>query len=144
MELTGQNRSTREKTCRSATLSTTNPTWTDPGSNTSLRGETPATNRLSHGTALYCTLLYTGFRKYSWRETGQFNLPRYQSQVLHTDTSLRIQVFWNVTLCRLRSVSRRCEGTAFLWNAGKHYQNVTYQSLPKTAVQTKTLVSITY
>jgi hypothetical protein len=38
---------TRRKTCPSATLSTTNPTWTDPG----LRGERPATNRLSHGTA---------------------------------------------------------------------------------------------
>jgi hypothetical protein len=39
-------------TCRSATLSTTNPTWTDLGSNPGLRGERPATNRLSHGTAL--------------------------------------------------------------------------------------------
>jgi hypothetical protein len=42
---------TRRKTCPSATLSTTNPTWTDPGSNSGLRGERPATNRLSHGTA---------------------------------------------------------------------------------------------
>jgi hypothetical protein len=33
MKLTGENRSTRGKTCPSATLSTTNPTWTDPGSN---------------------------------------------------------------------------------------------------------------
>jgi hypothetical protein len=44
--------------CPSATLSTTNPTWTDPGSISGLRGERPATNRLSHGTALsverYC------------------------------------------------------------------------------------------
>ena len=40
-----------EKTCPSATLSTTNPTWTDPGSNPGLRGERPATSRLSHGTA---------------------------------------------------------------------------------------------
>ena len=47
MKLTGENRRTRRKTCPSATLSTTNPTWTDPG----LRGERPATNRLSHGTA---------------------------------------------------------------------------------------------
>jgi hypothetical protein len=47
MKLTGENRSTREKTCPSATLSTRNPTWTDPG----LSGERPATNRLSHGTA---------------------------------------------------------------------------------------------
>jgi hypothetical protein len=35
----------------SATLSTTNPTWIDPGANPALRGERPATNRLSHGTA---------------------------------------------------------------------------------------------
>jgi hypothetical protein len=33
----------------SATLSTT---WIDPGANPGLRGERPATNRLSHGTAL--------------------------------------------------------------------------------------------
>jgi hypothetical protein len=35
----------------SATLSTTNPTWKDPGANLGLRGERPATNRLSHGMA---------------------------------------------------------------------------------------------
>ena len=51
MKLTGKNRSTRVKTCPSATLSTTDPTWTDPGSNPGLRIEMPATNRLSHGTA---------------------------------------------------------------------------------------------
>jgi hypothetical protein len=47
MKLTWENRSTRGKTCPSATLSATNPTWTDPGSNPGLRGERPATNRLS-------------------------------------------------------------------------------------------------
>jgi hypothetical protein len=52
MKLTGENRSTRGgKTCPSATLTTTNPTWIDPGSNPGLRGERPATNRPSHGTA---------------------------------------------------------------------------------------------
>jgi hypothetical protein len=51
MKLTGENRSTRGETCPSATLSTTNPTWTDPGSNPDLRGGRPAANRLSHGTA---------------------------------------------------------------------------------------------
>jgi hypothetical protein len=45
--VTGENRRTRRKTCPSATLSTTNPTGIDPG----LRGERPATNDLSHGTA---------------------------------------------------------------------------------------------
>jgi hypothetical protein len=39
----------------SATLSTTNHTWIDPGANPGLRGERPATNRLSHGTARYFT-----------------------------------------------------------------------------------------
>jgi hypothetical protein len=31
MKLTGENRSSRRKTCPSATLSATYPTWTDPG-----------------------------------------------------------------------------------------------------------------
>jgi hypothetical protein len=53
MKLTGKNRSTRVKTCPSATLSTTNPTWSDPGSNPGLRGERPATNRLSRDTTKY-------------------------------------------------------------------------------------------
>jgi hypothetical protein len=39
-----------EKTCPSATLSTTNPTWPDPGSNPGRRGGKPATNRLSYVT----------------------------------------------------------------------------------------------
>jgi hypothetical protein len=43
------------KTCPSATLTTTNPTWTDPGSNLGLCGGRPATNRLSHGTTM-CVL----------------------------------------------------------------------------------------
>jgi hypothetical protein len=40
-----------EKNCLRATLSTINPTWTDPGANPGLRDERPSTNRLSHGTA---------------------------------------------------------------------------------------------
>jgi hypothetical protein len=45
-----------EKTCPSATLSTTNPTWLDPGLK-------PATNRLSYGAAL----LYTKLGQILWR-----------------------------------------------------------------------------
>jgi hypothetical protein len=41
-----------EKTCSSATLSTTNPTWPDPGSNPGCRGRKPATNHLSYGAAI--------------------------------------------------------------------------------------------
>jgi hypothetical protein len=40
-----------EKTCPSATLSTTNPTWPDPGSNPGRRGVKPSTNRLSYRAA---------------------------------------------------------------------------------------------
>jgi hypothetical protein len=38
-----------EKTCTGATLSTTNPTWPDLGSNPGRRGGKPATNRLNYG-----------------------------------------------------------------------------------------------
>jgi hypothetical protein len=51
-----------EKTCPSATFSTTNPTRLDPGSNLGRRGGMPATNRLSDATAItynYC-VLYLG------------------------------------------------------------------------------------
>jgi hypothetical protein len=48
---TWENRRTQRKTCPSATLSTTNLTWIDPGANSGLSGERLATNRLSHGMA---------------------------------------------------------------------------------------------
>jgi hypothetical protein len=44
------------KTCPSTTLSTTNPTWTNLGSNLGLCGGRPVANRLSHGMA-YFTLI---------------------------------------------------------------------------------------
>jgi hypothetical protein len=53
MKLTGEDPNTGRKTYPSATLSTTNPTLTDPRSNPCLRCEGPAANRLSHGMALY-------------------------------------------------------------------------------------------
>jgi hypothetical protein len=46
-----------EKTCPTATFSTTNSTWIDPGSNPGRRGGNPATHRLIYGAAsywLYC------------------------------------------------------------------------------------------
>jgi hypothetical protein len=45
------------ETCPSATLPTTNPTWTDPGANPARRGGKPATNRLSYGAALISELV---------------------------------------------------------------------------------------
>jgi hypothetical protein len=52
MILAGECRRTRRETCPSSTLSTTNPTRTGSGANPGLRGKTPATNSLGHGTAL--------------------------------------------------------------------------------------------
>jgi hypothetical protein len=51
MTLTGEIEKLGEN-MSSSTLYTINSTWSDPGSNSGLRGEKPATNRLSHGTAL--------------------------------------------------------------------------------------------
>jgi hypothetical protein len=45
------NRSYTEKTCPTAAVSTTNPTWRDPCSNRDLRGGKPATNLLNYRTA---------------------------------------------------------------------------------------------
>jgi hypothetical protein len=61
MILTGENWRTRRKTCPSATLSTTNPTWIDPGANSGPRGERPATNDLSYGTAHYLNVNFKPF-----------------------------------------------------------------------------------
>jgi hypothetical protein len=52
MILTGESRRTRRKSCPSATLSTTNPTWTYPGANPELRGERPVTCALAPRTVL--------------------------------------------------------------------------------------------
>jgi hypothetical protein len=51
-----------EKTCPGATLSTTNPTWPDPGLNPGRRGGKPVTNRFSYGVAfpLSCSKLFMG------------------------------------------------------------------------------------
>jgi hypothetical protein len=79
MKLTGENRTTRRKTCPSATLSTTNPTRTDPGSNSDLRGERPTTNRLSHGTANFASYCMS---------TRVWSCPTKISALVHqTDTS---------------------------------------------------------
>jgi hypothetical protein len=59
--LTGENRRTQRKTCPSATLSTTNLTWIDPGANPGLHSERLATNDLSHGMAK--TVFYFHFIK---------------------------------------------------------------------------------
>jgi hypothetical protein len=78
MKLTRENRSTRGKPCPSTTLSTTNPTWTDPRSNPGLRDGRPATNRLSHGTANWSVgseegkFMRTGLFEYAVRKEVEY------------------------------------------------------------------------
>jgi hypothetical protein len=68
-----------EKTCSSATLSTTNPIWSNQGSKTGRRYGTPATNCLSYGTAynmgysqnsLNEQVTYIAFSKLASSKTG--------------------------------------------------------------------------
>jgi hypothetical protein len=100
MKFTGENQSTRGKTCPSATLSTTNPIWTDPGLTPGIRGERPVTNRLSRGTAMTVfnvirhllpisffvdTLYYPSVTIYGFRETSVyiFRFSRCDSKISH-------------------------------------------------------------
>jgi hypothetical protein len=70
--LTWENQSIRGKTSPRVTLSTTNPTWTDPGSNPGLCGGRSATNRLSHGTAfLFVTLfIFSAWFSFCYARSG--------------------------------------------------------------------------
>jgi hypothetical protein len=51
MQLTGEKRSIRWKNLSQCHFVHHNPTWTEPGSNSGLRGDRPATNSLSRGKA---------------------------------------------------------------------------------------------
>jgi hypothetical protein len=55
------NRCTRRKPAPVLLLSTTNPTWPDPGSNPGRRGGKPATNRLRYGMATGLMLVLRQF-----------------------------------------------------------------------------------
>jgi hypothetical protein len=88
--LTGKNRRTRRKTCPSATLSTTNLTGIDSGANPGLRGERPATNNLSHGTAQLFDLLFTMWDfKFSRRRVwcSELSSGLYSTIILHGSTT---------------------------------------------------------
>jgi hypothetical protein len=63
MILTGGNRNSRRETCRGATLSAINPTWTGRGSNLDLRGEKPVLHCLRQGTACEVTYVYCTWHK---------------------------------------------------------------------------------
>jgi hypothetical protein len=61
-----------EKTCPCVTLSTTNPTWPDPGLNPGRRGGKPATNRLSYGAATSRTMVLESTEPLTEMSTRKF------------------------------------------------------------------------
>jgi hypothetical protein len=97
-----------EKTCPSATLSITNPTWDNLVSNPGRRGGKPATNRLNYGTVitilvkLLCSIFNTlleFLRRWGIQTYGEFFL----RMVAHTRV-WRTQAHWVNSLCLLNTI----------------------------------------
>jgi hypothetical protein len=82
------------KTCPSATLSTTKPTWTDPGSNPGLRGERPATNRLSHDTAFWSFTRSHPVENSLWKRLRTCRKTDYRMNYLLIYTHTYIYIFF--------------------------------------------------
>jgi hypothetical protein len=105
-----------EKTCLSATLSTTNPTWTDPGSNPGRRGGNPATNRLSYGAAPYQSKIHLSP---TWTISKRFCSVQFS---IHSFTSIlatwllhcSLSWQWNAA-CRRHGVPASLSYFSFLW-----------------------------
>jgi hypothetical protein len=105
---TGENRRSWRKACPNSTLSTTNPSWTDPGANAGLHVERVGTNCLSHGTPETCLKLgvmecvWTGFNCWGQREStrGQYGagLGCFPLFTLHCEGMFTNRVFfkWSV------------------------------------------------
>jgi hypothetical protein len=74
--LTGESRRSLRNAFPSATLSTTNPIWTDSGANLHLLGERPATNRLNLRTVSCWSLLASEADEWdylsNWRVYNQY------------------------------------------------------------------------
>jgi hypothetical protein len=105
MILTGETRRTRRKTCPNAALSTTNPTWIDPGANPGLRGERPATDDLSHGTARgRAGVKFNGNAYYS---TLYKEVVVWTRRALHVDTRSRVP--WDAELHVSATPRRKAE-----------------------------------
>jgi hypothetical protein len=122
--MTGENRTTWRKTWPSVTLSTTNPTRTDPGSNPGLRVEGPGTNRLNHGTALlYDCLLPVSFRtRLACKVKGGGSV------------NLQYVFWWQSALEKFLIPGHRCPPLIRLWSCatqvkglyGNHLQSFAY------------------
>jgi hypothetical protein len=105
-----------EKICLSATLSTSNPTWPDVGSNLGRHGGKPVTKCLSYGTAKFMSKFTFTIRSIYGNGTRSF--------LNRLNCGLMDSIFWGVMLC-----SKACllgllfdpedGGHTCLWNAGE-------------------------
>jgi hypothetical protein len=91
--LVGENRSTWRKLCLNGTLFTTDRTWTGLISSPCLRGDRPATDRLSHGAAkvvscITCTLYVT-------TNSGAVLTESDRTKTVGSD----LDVFWGTIMC---------------------------------------------
>jgi hypothetical protein len=84
MILTGGKPKNSEKNLPTSTLSTTNPTWHDMVANPGLRDESPATNRLSHGTAETTANFYENTRRNIPVDSHLYTRP-YDNQKSHLE-----------------------------------------------------------
>jgi hypothetical protein len=103
----------RIKTCLSVPLSVKNSTRTDHGANPSLRGETPATNRLSHSTAILSTLNIVA------------------NNVGRVTTGTLLIIYWNGK-CEKKHIIIFC-----FWNKGK-YPFISWVKLSRSIIQALT------
>jgi hypothetical protein len=85
-----------EKICHNATLSTTNPTLSDPGSNQGCRGGKLVTNRLSYDTALLLCIF-------------RFYIHRFYVIIfflfLKMATFCHVVSVWKFHICKVRTVA---------------------------------------
>jgi hypothetical protein len=95
----GGEQKTRRKSCPSATLSTTNPTLTALDANQCLRGEKPATNRLSYGTAITATNTNKYFSRKDYR-AGTQNLSQ-------TRTAFTFAYRFSTAKLQMRTIYRK-------------------------------------
>jgi hypothetical protein len=98
-----------EKTCPSATLSTTTPTtptWLDSGLNPARRGGKPATNRLSYGAA-YVGLQFGAYISVAGCKQNRNNKPEANSklggcrytQLVYAYTSMCMSIHHGTVVC---------------------------------------------
>lgn len=80
MILTGENRSTRKKTCPNFTLPTTDLIYAALGSNPGLGNDRTVTNRLSHGTNFKTEFHLNNIQKFSPSLTVNTHCSHYNDQ----------------------------------------------------------------